>query len=102
MSTPEEGTMNNQEKPVINLRDYIRRDLAYAHGIDRDTLAQLDTKPHAEWSPTHRQWGLYADKAELAAIDWIIGNAPGAIQHLRAAGLYIFQPTGENSDGEAS
>lgn len=77
---------------AVSLREYIRRDLAQSHGIDRDWLAELDAKPRQEWSPTHRRWGLYAQKAEVAAIDWIIGNAPDAIPALRAAGLHIFNP----------
>lgn len=81
--------------PTITLRDYIRRDLAYAHGIDRDMLADLDAKPKGEWSSTHRQWGLYAEKAEIGALDWIVGNAPRAVPPLRAAGLYIFIPDEE-------
>lgn len=80
---------NPQVEPAISLRDYIRRDFARASGIDREMLTELDTKPKSDWSSAHKKWGADADRAENAAIDWIIGNAPEAVQHLRAAGLYI-------------
>lgn len=73
----------------VGLREYIRRDLAHTHGIDRDHLAELDTIPKHQHSGTQRMWGIYASAAEIAATDWIIGNAPGTIPHLREAGLYV-------------
>ena len=75
--------------PPVSLREYIRRDLAYTHGIDRMALARLDQVAPEYRSSTHRQWDIYAGKAEISVIDWIAGNAPGAIPHLRAAGLII-------------
>lgn len=77
------------EAPRVSLYDYIRRDLAYTHGIDRDHLAELDKTPKHERPATQRQWDIYARAAEIGATDWIIGNAPGTIPHLREAGLYV-------------
>ncbi|MCU6480508.1 hypothetical protein [Arthrobacter sp. A2-55] len=90
------GMLDAEFKPAntghVGFRDYIRRDLAHLHGIDREHLASMDSRPAAEHTRDQKKWTQYASTAEVAALDWIAVNAPGAIPHLRAAGLTVFDP----------
>lgn len=78
----------SDDQPKISMRDYIRRDIAHCHGIDREMLAHMDANTD-ETPRLIRSVTRYADAAFMGAVDWIIGNAPGALPHLRAAGIDI-------------
>lgn len=74
------------------MRDYIRQDLAMKHGIDKEMLAHMDKSAGPLLEETPRlisKLNQYSDAAFMGAIDWIIGNAPGALPYLRDAGIYI-------------
>lgn len=83
------------------LKEYIRRDLAYLSGVNREHLALLD-QAHGDSEPSdlYRTWSTHAEQAERAVASWVVSNAPGAIPHLREAGLLIWTP--EDAFGDES
>lgn len=86
-------TRTDSEAAHTTLKEYIRRDLAYLSGVSREHLAALD-QAHVDSEPSalYRTWSTHSEQAERAVASWVVSNAPGAIPHLREAGLLIWTP----------